>query len=433
MVLLDLDNASGANEHLTQALRVRRRLVEDDQSGPSSRVELAETLMGLAELDWKAGLPARARDWWAQTAPLLARAVALQPDDPRALKDLVIIRAELGQAEAAGTALARLLKLTSEPYRPAIVMELARLDQKAGRHDEAWRWWGDAVSMLARAVAQRPGDQRAWRELGIARAELGQPEMAATAFAQFLDLTPQSNDEILWWSADPSGIGQTLSPYDEIFDRVVRIRPRHRTLLIARFHYFGRRGRLKEAADVAARILKLDPKDRWALSYRRNLLFYIGDLEGYQRESRGKSLYPNGKMVIEGISKDRATESTWPTCPSSLADPDYREGHYDETIRRCEQTVKMTNHPYAITLAHLHLAMAHQRLGHLTQARRELDAVRERLPGLGRVFWDRPPDLATGEVLDYGWTEWIHARAVCDEAEALIVYDPVFPADPFAW
>ena len=58
MVLLDLDNASGANEHLTQALRVRRRLVEDDQSGPSSRVELAETLMGLAELDWKAGLRA---------------------------------------------------------------------------------------------------------------------------------------------------------------------------------------------------------------------------------------------------------------------------------------------------------------------------------------------------------------------------------------
>ena len=84
---------------------------------------------------------------------------------------------------------------------------------------------------------------------------------------------------------------------------------------------------------MAARILKLDPKDRWALSYRRNLLFYIGDLEGYQRESRGKSLYPNGKMVIEGISKDLATESTWPTCPSSLADPDYREGHYDETIR----------------------------------------------------------------------------------------------------
>ena len=53
----------------------------------------------------------------------------------------------------------------------------------------------------------------------------------------------------------------------------------------------------------------------------------------------------------------------------------------------------------------------------MTQARRELDAARQRLPGLGRVFWDRPPDLATGEVLDYGWTERIDARAVCDEAE----------------
>jgi hypothetical protein len=34
--------------------------------------------------------------------------------------------------------------------------------------------------------------------------------------------------------------------------------------------------------------------------------------------------------------------------------------------------------------------------------------------------------------MDYGWTEWIHARIVCNEAEALIVYDPIFPSDPFA-
>src|SRR5262249_46389622 len=127
MVLLDLGNTSGASEHLKQALGVRRRLVEDDGSSPSSRVELAETMMGLAELDWNTGRLARARDWWAEAAQLLARAVALQPDDLRALKVLVIIRAELGQAEAAATALALLLALTSESYRPAIVMQLARL------------------------------------------------------------------------------------------------------------------------------------------------------------------------------------------------------------------------------------------------------------------------------------------------------------------
>ena len=34
--------------------------------------------------------------------------------------------------------------------------------------------------------------------------------------------------------------------------------------------------------------------------------------------------------------------------------------------------------------------------------------------------------------MDYGWTEWVIATLVGREAEALILYDPVFPADPFA-
>jgi tetratricopeptide (TPR) repeat protein len=432
MVLLDLGQVSAAAEHLEQALGVRRRLVEDGPTSPGSQTDLAETLMQLAELDWKAGRPDRARDWWAQAAPLLAQAVAQRPDDPRTLKDLVVIRAALGQAAAAATALARLLELTPESHRPAIVMDLARLDQKAGRRDEARRWWSQAEPILARAVAQQPGDRRAWKELGIARAELGQAEAAATAFAKFVELTPQSKDGDLWYMPDPAGIGKALAAYDGIFPRVVRMRPRHWNLLLARFHYFGRRGRWKEAAEMAARILELDSDDGWASLYRRNLLFYIGDLEGFRRESRGKPLYRDGTMAIEGIPEGRTTNSAWPTGPPSLADADYREGRYAETIRLCEETLKMIGHPYRVTMAHLHLAMVHQRLGHPTEARRELDDAQKGLEGLGRVFWDGPPDLASGERMDYGWTEWIHARIVCNEAEALIVYDPIFPSDPFA-
>ncbi len=75
--------------------------------------------------------------------------------------------------------------------------------------------------------------------------------------------------------------------------------------------------------------------------------------------------------------------------------------------------------------------MAHQRLGQVAEARRELDAARKRLDVLGRMHgW---PILASDpELLDYGWTEWVIATLVRNEAEALIVYDPVFPADPFA-
>jgi hypothetical protein len=209
------------------------------------------------------------------------------------------------------------------------------------------------------------------------------------------------------------------------------MRPRHRNLLIARFHYFGRRGRWKEAAAAVARILELDPEDGWALNYRRNLLLFIGDLEGYRRESRRTPVYRDGKMAIEGTPEGRTTKTDHPTGPPSLADVDYREGRYTEVIRRNEETLKLTSHPYTLTGAHLHLAMAHQRLGHPTEARRELDAARKRLEGLGRAHGWRDSSEER-ELLDYGWTEWVIATLVLHEAEALIVYDPIFPADPFA-
>jgi hypothetical protein len=40
--------------------------------------------------------------------------------------------------------------------------------------------------------------------------------------------------------------------------------------------------------------------------------------------------------------------------------------------------------------------------------------------------------VVEGVILDYGWTEWLQARILCNEAEGLIVYDPIFPVDPFA-
>ena len=74
--------------------------------------------------------------------------------------------------------------------------------------------------------------------------------------------------------------------------------------------------------------------------------------------------------------------------------------------------------------------MAHQRLGHEADARRALDAARPSFDFLGRS--DLTRDSPRGELMSYGWTEWVKATIVLHEAEALIVYDPIFPADPFA-
>ena len=449
MVLLDLGRLDAAADHLEQALGVRRRLVEDDPSRPGYRTDLAETLIGLAELDWKADRPGRARDEWAQAVPLLDRAVAQRPDDRRAWMKLAIVRAEMGQAEAAATALARLLELTPESHRPAILTDLARLDQKAGRREQARRWWGEAVPLLTRAVAQQPDDRRAWKELGIVRAELGQPEEAAAAFAKLMDLTPPSRDETLWWAPNSAGIGEALAAHDEVFGRVVRARPRDRTLLIARFHYFGRRGRWQKATGVVNRIIELDPDDPdpQPRRYRRALLLMSGDIEGYRRATREdlaalEKLHrtPDGWFDLLGPTESpRGVERSKGRGVAARDDRDvdrgfaaYREGHYATAIVDLEGFVDSTSHPFRLTLAHLFLAMAHQRLGHEAEARRELDAGRKRLDGLGRVFWHRPADRASGELLDYGWTEWVIATLVHREAEALIVYDPIFPADPFA-
>jgi hypothetical protein len=60
--------------------------------------------------------------------------------------------------------------------------------------------------------------------------------------------------------------------------------------------------------------------------------------------------------------------------------------------------------------------MAHHRLGHRDEARRWLERLRNRQPNAGpNQFWDE-----------------LEIRMLRSEAEALVLYDPVFPADPFA-
>ena len=62
------------------------------------------------------------------------------------------------------------------------------------------------------------------------------------------------------------------------------------------------------------------------------------------------------------------------------------------------------------------LAMAHHRLGHHDEARRWLDRFR-----------DRSPNLDPAEF----WAE-LEIRLLRTEAEAVVLWDPIFPADPFA-
>ena len=70
--------------------------------------------------------------------------------------------------------------------------------------------------------------------------------------------------------------------------------------------------------------------------------------------------------------------------------------------------------------------MAHQRLGHVQQPRGLLDEVQR--------SWERVEAEAvrTDGAVSLFSPDWLPLQLLRREAEAVILYDPVFPADPFA-
>jgi WD40 repeat protein/predicted Ser/Thr protein kinase len=93
----------------------------------------------------------------------------------------------------------------------------------------------------------------------------------------------------------------------------------------------------------------------------------------------------------------------------------YRAGRFELAILRLEGAISDRNgeeEPQDWPF----LAMAHHRLGHHDEARRWLDRFRKRQPSVDpEEFWNE-----------------LEIRLLRSEAEAVVLYDPVFPADPFA-
>jgi len=93
----------------------------------------------------------------------------------------------------------------------------------------------------------------------------------------------------------------------------------------------------------------------------------------------------------------------------------FRAGRFEDAVRRLEEGIearKGAEEPLTLPF----LAMAHHRLKHRDEARSWLDRLSNRQPSSDPDrFWDE-----------------LEIRLLHSEAEALIVYDPIFPADPFA-
>jgi tetratricopeptide (TPR) repeat protein len=116
------------------------------------------------------------------------------------------------------------------------------------------------------------------------------------------------------------------------------------------------------------------------------------------------------ELAVNGAPEDEKA-----VCLNTLGAALYRAGRFAEAVRRLDEGIRY-NSGASREADWVFLAMAHHRLGHHDEARHWLGRFRDGSPGLApRDFWDE-----------------LEIRLLRTEAEAVVLWDPIFPADPFA-
>jgi WD40 repeat protein/serine/threonine protein kinase/tetratricopeptide (TPR) repeat protein len=119
------------------------------------------------------------------------------------------------------------------------------------------------------------------------------------------------------------------------------------------------------------------------------------------------------KSALQGLDQ---TNPDYPDVLNTLGAALYRAGRFDEAIRSLEDAIKARGGGKGHPTDWAFLAMASHRLGHRDEARRWLERLRD--------------DQAIADPARSGDEEEI--GLLRREAEAVVLYDPAFPDDPFA-
>jgi tetratricopeptide (TPR) repeat protein len=234
----------------------------------------------------------------------------------------------------------------------------------------------------------------------------------------------------------------TISSSEPLFHRVVvESADSAAPLWASRAESLAKRQLWTEAAADCAEAVRLEPEN---LAYRRHQILALlaaGDHYGLRRTrtdmldrfrmSTGpitansvawssvlaESEEPNlsetvrtGELRVNSAPQDRKSYYL-----NTLGAILYRAGRFADAVRRLDEGIQKK---WGVSSEEdwVYLAMAHHRLGHHDEARRWLDRFRDASPGLA------PGDF---------WGE-LEIRLLRTEAEAVVLYDPIFPADPFA-
>ncbi len=297
--------------------------------------------------------------------------------------------------------------------------------------------WAVAEAAFDEAVLARPFDPDVVLERARFHAAHSRPERADDDFVQAYALGARDPDVI-----------EAISRSEPLFQRAVTQAPPDSAaaLLSRRGEYRGaRRQRWAEAAADFGQAIRLQPEvvDFWNHQHAQILsLTAAGERDGLRRarsdlldrlgsttnpytanyvawnaslapglDARVEKLVRLAEFAVNGAPNARSKGPYLNTFGAAL----YRAGRFDDAIRRLDEGIQLkggTSEP----LDWVFLAMAHHRLGHRELAHRYLESLRSRQPSTDPdKFWDE-----------------LEIRLLRSEAEATILYDPIFPADPFA-
>jgi len=231
------------------------------------------------------------------------------------------------------------------------------------------------------------------------------------------------------------------------YNEALRARPLNATVRDALTRLHIERGHLDRAVATVAEAVRLIPDDGNLREYLAAVLLEAGDRAGWRRSTAAAlerfsgTTNPLNANSVAAACVMGAEATADPGAPIRLAEIAvqggggtgaesdflntlgaalYRAGRYDEAIGRLEEAVRARGGVgmggVGMPEDWVFLAMAHHRLGHPDEARRWLDRLREHQPSMAP---------------DQFWYE-LEVRLLRGEAESVILYDPVFPDDPFA-
>jgi WD40 repeat protein/tetratricopeptide (TPR) repeat protein len=371
---------------------------------------------------------ARAKAWlnrkcWAEAEAAFNEAVQARPQDAAVRLERAQFYASRSRPEKAADDYAECYALGS---RDAKLIELIVASEP----------------LFRRVAAESPQDAGPlWMKHSELLVSQSRWDEAAGDFARELDLLPADRN----WNTQRSQRALALAQWDQSYARLLAMRPDDGHLWCVRGRFRALRGFWQEAAADFARGVSSAPANSEEWFEHACLRLIIGDYSGYRAVVRelerraGHTKDPFEAFILAntaGMTSEPVVEPAraihWgeqaaasaevPWYLHTLGLAHYRAGHFAAAIEHLEKS-NAGDWGAAKTLNNLVLALAYHRLGQEPKARALLDEAEQ---------WWKGVEAAKNQSTALVLTDRVSFELLLREAEAVILYDPNFPADPFA-